>query len=401
MDEDIDPLIKKLSNILRNLKKCPNRKYLKSTLQAKASESRQIYDNLIEDKEQRFLTKAVRDIYSQIKIFIDTRLDTGIHLLKFRQVAQVVLATEILKKGSRKVTMANNMEIVKLIATLLPQFKGNADRLEGTTAALRAIDTMVNDNNRAIAIQVILSRLEGKARSAVNAAPATVNEIITSLEQRCRITQSPEAVVAKLNATRQTSTIVDFTDKIEKLALELEKTYLTENVPLVSATRLASKAAVKALTNGVKNSEIQLILKAGQFENLTSAITKVTELEADQSQQKQVFSTNGHQPRYQPRPTFPNHQPRMITSTYRGRRSTYRGRNTNTANRFQYQPRPQTNNFPDRNHSHQSNNRGRRGTNSRVYVAQENSSQQQSTNQSNQQQVTNNPFLEVQYGRTQ
>lgn len=45
MDEDIDPLIKKLSNILRNLKKCPNRKYLKSTLQAKASESRQIYDN--------------------------------------------------------------------------------------------------------------------------------------------------------------------------------------------------------------------------------------------------------------------------------------------------------------------------------------------------------------------
>lgn len=199
-------------------------------------------------------------------------------------------------------------------------------------------------------------------------------------------TQSPEAVVAKLNATRQTSTIVDFTDKIEKLALELEKTYLTENVPLVSATRLASKAAVKALTNGVKNSEIQLILKAGQFENLTSAITKVTELEADQSQQKQVFWTNGHQPRYQPRPTFSNHQPRMITSTYRGRRSTYRGRNTNTANRF---------------HSHQSNNRGRRGTNSRVYVAQENSSQQQSTNQSNQQQVTNNPFLEVQYGRTQ
>lgn len=188
--------------------------------------------------------------------------------------------------------MASNMEIVKLAATLLPQFDGNENRLESTISALKALDTLVNNDNRAIAIQVILSRLEGKARSAVSAHPLTVTEIITSLEQKCKTIQSPEAVVAKLNATKQSRSIVDFAEKIEKLSLDLEKTYLAEQVPLGSATRLASKAAVKALANGVKNSEIQLILKAGQFETLSAAVTKATELEADQGQQKHTFWIN-------------------------------------------------------------------------------------------------------------
>lgn len=210
------------------------------------------------------MTSAVRDTYNQIKIFIDTRLEVGIHLITFKQVAQVVLATEILKNKSYKTKMANNMEIVKLIAALLPHYDGNADKLDSTIAALKAINTLINDNTRAIAIQVILSRLEGKARSAVNAAPATVDDIITSLEAKCQKKQSQEAVVAKLNATKQNSTIVEFADKIEKLSLELEKAYLAESVPLDSASRLASKAAVKALTNGVKNPEAQLILKASK-----------------------------------------------------------------------------------------------------------------------------------------
>lgn len=45
---DIDILIKKLTNTLKNFKKSPNRRFLESTLLAKAEESNNIYSTLIE-----------------------------------------------------------------------------------------------------------------------------------------------------------------------------------------------------------------------------------------------------------------------------------------------------------------------------------------------------------------
>lgn len=175
--------------------------------------------------------------------------------------------------------MANIVEIVKVASSLIPVYDGNSIKLPSVIAALRALDTILNDANRATAINVVLSKLEGKARSAVGNAPATINDIIQNLENRCQPTDGPDVVLAKLQAVRQTGTLTSFTDEVERLATQLETMYITENVPIDTAKKLATKAAVKSLTNSIKNTESKLILKAGQFQTVSAAIAKAAENE--------------------------------------------------------------------------------------------------------------------------
>lgn len=81
---------------------------------------------------------------------------------------------------------------------------------------------------------------------------------------------------------------------IEKLTLELEKCYISENIPTQTATRLATKAGIKALANGVKNPETKMLLKAGNFDTLTSAIGKATENEGGTSSIFNFKKTNNY-----------------------------------------------------------------------------------------------------------
>lgn len=73
------------------------------------------------------------------------------------------------------------------------------------------------------------------------------------------------------------------------MTLELEKCYISGNIP---ATQLATKAGIKALANGVKIPETNLLLKAGNFDTVTSAISKATENEGDTSSSFNLKKTN-------------------------------------------------------------------------------------------------------------
>ena len=161
-------------------------------------------------------------------------------------------------------------------------------------SALDACKSLVNADNRAAALNTILSRLEGKARAAVGSNPQDVEEIIQKLKDKCKITIAPETVVAKLNATKQSGEVSKFTQDIEKLTLELERAYINEQVPVDTASRMAVKAGVKALASGIRSEETKLLLKAGQFTTLDSAIEKITENEP--SSTSQIFHASAGNP---------------------------------------------------------------------------------------------------------
>ena len=78
---------------------------------------------------------------------------------------------------------------------------------------------------------------------------------------------------------RQTADLTKFTEQIEKLSLQLENAYIAEKVPLATEFRLALRASTKALANGLKNRETQLIIKAGKFDILKEVIGKANENE--------------------------------------------------------------------------------------------------------------------------
>ena len=168
-------------------------------------------------------------------------------------------------------------------------------------------------------------------------------------------------MVAKLNATKQTGDIEKFTEKIEQLTLELERAYLNENVPVITAERLSVKAGIKALTSGIKSEETKLTLKAGQCNTIASAVEKITENDTPTNKIFLARSTNSGNSRYQ------NYGNRHFRGNGRGN---FRG-NVNNRGRGNnnYQQNYQRNNYQNRG-----NYRGRYNNNnnqSRVYYNQQ------------------------------
>lgn len=63
--------------------------------------------------------------------------------------------------------MTSIVESIKAVSTLLPQYDGSVGKLPVVTSALAALNTLITDDNRVVAMQVVLSRLESKARVVV------------------------------------------------------------------------------------------------------------------------------------------------------------------------------------------------------------------------------------------
>lgn len=202
--------------------------------------------------------------------------------------------------------MTSILEIIRTASTLVPEFDGNSDKLHAVIAAIKALETIVTAANKAAAIQVILSKLSGKARSAVGDNPQEIQEIIDGLKVKCSTAIQPEVILAKLSIERQTSELAKFTEQIEKLTLQLENAYVAEKVPLDTASRLAVRAGTNALANGLKNRESQLIIKAGKFDTLAEAIGKATENEKNTTNNTVLYykgpnynhARGGHRGRY-------------------------------------------------------------------------------------------------------
>lgn len=391
---EIDVLIKQLHVISVNLKKAPFRRYLKSTVNKKFKLIKQLYKEItsklvlyeeeIEPDHLNFLIKAARLEYNEIHQALSAKLTDYSSNLSFKSVVwAIIFKIRLLKfRKERQTKMADTpiAEIIKITAQLIPQYDGSVDKLPSVVAALTALNTLVTDANRVAAIQVVLSRLEGKARMAVGDNPATIDEITNKLKEKCDKRSQPETVVAKLDATKQTGSINLFAQQIEALTVELEKCYLAENIPVGAATNLAMRAGIKALTAGVRHKDTKLILKAGQFSTLASAVAKAVEhepREENQTTPQVLYTRRGG---FQSRGRGNNHHSRG-RGNFHGRPS-YRGnfqnyynngpQNTGYQNHQNYNPNSQ-------NTSHyRGNGRGRgRGMNHTTYYAQTQNAPQQ------------------------
>ena len=176
--------------------------------------------------------------------------------------------------------MANNIEIIKITSTLVPDYDGQGDKLKNVTSALNALSTLVTDDTEPIAVQVILSKLTKKARSAVGDNPANIAEIVTKLEAKCSSVISSETVLNKLKKTKQTGSLGKFLTEIEDFADKLEAALLLENYSAEHAEKVANKAAISALREGLRNERTQLAMEVGTFAKLSEAIAKATEIDS-------------------------------------------------------------------------------------------------------------------------
>lgn len=384
---DLEEKLKELLILESNLKKSIYKKFLHKTLLEKQRLNNQLYDyvqtgliNLEDSLSESKLTyfeKASRQAFLCVQQILNTKLAHTKRTIPFKTLVSTIIILRRLKPEpivlNIQENMANATEIIKIASSLIPQYDGNGEKLNNITAALKALKTVVTAATEPVAIQIILSKLEGKARSAVGDSPVDIEAIINNLTRKCKQSMSSDVVLAKLNATRQSGALNKFTSEIEELTSQLEAAYIGDNIPLDTATKMANKAGIKALSNGLKSLNTQLIVKAGTFSTLNEAIGRAAENDQEETPSMKVlhygqrggmYSFN-HDQRY--RSFYQNNhrtnsEQRDNTSRFGGYNQNFRGNNNSNS-----EQRDNTSRFRGYN----SNSRG--GNNSNWYRGNNNS----------------------------
>lgn len=128
MEKHVSNNLEKLALILRNLRKAPNRKYLRKTLTDELKNARQLYENNLyllenfENSNHKPLLRKTRDVFSEIFFFIDVQQDIDKHLISFRTIVKLII---IFKKLYQNNKMADPKVDLKLGTAVVPVFDGS------------------------------------------------------------------------------------------------------------------------------------------------------------------------------------------------------------------------------------------------------------------------------------
>lgn len=286
----------KLKQIYNDLKSKVDLRSSNRILTKQANSAKTLYNNIIKlaeidpSIENKTILEKASNVFKVIQKLVEhKRLSERV---SFKGAVTAIIITNRLKQ---KIKMTSILEIIKTASMLVPEYDGNSENLNRVVSAITALKTLTDANNKAAAIQVVLSKLSGKTRSAVGDNPPELDTIIDGLKTRCAVTCQPEVILAKLANERQTSELLKFTEQVEKLTVQLESAYIAENVPIATASRLAVRAGTNALANGLRNKESQLIIKAGKFDTLAEAIGKANENEKNTTSNSVLFcNSNSH-----------------------------------------------------------------------------------------------------------
>lgn len=349
--KQVDELLSNLQQELKTLRKSPNRKYLKTTLLDKLRKAKELYENILyilEDYDQyhqKALLRDARSLFSEIKIFIDIRLDYGKHLIKFKALANIIVAFFKLRKKH----IQTNMFDYKTATSLVQPYDGSVAGLDAFIDASNLLLEIIQAGEEEIAAKFLRTRLTGKARIGLPNEAITIPLITQDVKNRCQDKTTPESIIAKLKAIKSKQSNQKFCEEVENLTIQLKNVYIENKIPTDVASKMSTKVGVDALINGVGNPEVKLILKAGTFTDLKDAIQKVNENlpETDNSAQLLTFNRNRNDQR-----KYNNYQNR-----YHQNNSNKQYENRNNHGHFNYRNLNGNNNYSIRNNTNNLQNR--------------------------------------------
>ena len=272
-----------------------------------------------------------------------SRTNSDIHLIK-RKFKLKILAKLIIwcKRAHTAVSMALNIKTAAELATLIPAYDGNSGGVKSFVDAVNLVKTIVPAENKAAAIQVILTKLSGKARNLFATIPDDYDGITQALISNCSEKSTSDSAKSNLNnlKLKSPSDLQNFTKQVDSLAEKLTETYITEKIPSEVAKKMSQKAAIQTLVANASNSETKIMLKVGKFTNLQEAINIMVENEnvTTSTSNAVVLNATSNRNRYQ------NNNVNRIPQRNNNQRTNFNNR---------YQPRFPLNNY--RNHSNHNN----------------------------------------------
>lgn len=379
---EIQNLIGKLHNIKTNLKKSPFRRYLKSTLKDKILLTKTIYnkvvqtllkyEDVLDNRHVDFFIKAARLDYDEIIYILETKLKKYSKPISLKSLSYAIIFNIRLIKISKKVKMALNIKTASELASLIPSYDGNPGGVKSFIDAIRLVQTIVPADQQAPAIQLILTRLTGKARDLFTGVPANYQEIVDKISADCTDKSSSELALANLKniKPKKGQETSGFTKEVDILADKLKQAYIREEVPNEVAKKLANKAAIQSLIIASQKQETKMLLKVGKFDSLSEALNIVVENEN--------FNNEPSVSMLQMRKKFPQNKP-SYQSNYQNRnngnnsRGNFRGfTRNNTRQTTPNFPQQSSNrflryNYQNTNHQHPRQQNWNHSGNRRLY----------------------------------
>lgn len=301
-------------------------------------ELKKIRDNLkksiYKPISQQTLEKKL-ETAKQLKEFIENSLDENgeeLTTLEFNQICKetrhiALEISEIIKRklATVKMTSQNPFDL-KMATALVQPYDGSPTNLDSFVDSVVLLTELTTAAQMPVAVKFVKTRLNGKARSTLPANVDSLADIINSVKENCASRETPQSVAAKLKSLVKTNDSAKFFNDVEQLTTQLTSLYVKEEIPLNTATKMATKIGIETIINKITDHDTKLIMKASEFPSIQAAIQKFNE-NTTNTPSAQIFSAQARNSHNRGRNNMRGN------SNYRGgnRNSNFRG------NRNQYQ----------------------------------------------------------------
>lgn len=244
-------------------------------------------------------------------------------------------------------------EFLNLASRLIPEFDGKSENLQTFVDAINLTNLQVGAHANLL-LALIKTKLKGTVRNLIT---EEATDIIQTLRNNIK-RESTEVLTAKILSTKQNSKSANnFTEEINQLTKALENSYIAEGVPAVLASKYSTQTAIKSLTKNAANEKVKIIMEAGQFTDMNSAIAKFVGVSTDSTSNNTIMY---YRRQYNNRGNY--NTPNRYNNN----------RNVNRNNPRNYQNRNAQNRYRNNDNYQQNNNNRRNNNNNNNYYRQNN-----------------------------
>lgn len=249
-----------------------------------------------------------------------------------------------------KMAPSENVEFIKAATAILcKNFSGDPLALLSFIDAIKLSETLATtDGHRKLLINLILTKLEGKAREFIPDEPNSIEQIILLLKENIK-PDSSKVIEGRMQALRADSVpLQEFAKKADELADCFRRSLVMEGISLEKASEMTVDRTVEMCRASARTDLVKSVLASSSFKNHKEVVAKFLVEVNTESKERRVLSVKSGK--------FNKNK----GQNFKGQRS-FRGRqkgNYGDRNRRNY------NNYnSNNNYNGNQNNRGNRGNN--------------------------------------
>lgn len=188
MSAIIEQKLKLLANIYTNLKKSINNRIRSVTLNDKNEKAEELcklirfliieHTSELTDVQVDYFTQLTQNTFNAIQKIITRKLEDSRTPIRLKSLARLII---LLKRFD----MALDIKTASELSSLIPSFDGTPTNKKSFVDAISLGETIVPQVQRVATIQIVLTKLTGKARDLFTDTPTTYQEIKDKISRNC------------------------------------------------------------------------------------------------------------------------------------------------------------------------------------------------------------------------